>query len=649
MHIEGAGFADVVVEKRENPSSFLVAKAPEQQEAKPLRQGYSPYMLERNRRLAAAKQAKGGKLTTAEIARVTSQFEEYWRAADRRVYQEAFNEWRAVPQEAAPMETAPYCPSWGGGCSCTPITKEEMCEYVKASGWPSQAEVLDSARQESRSLPAEGIDFDAYASYNMWGRGRATRNADRESSRAPEAFDVIEVGIMRYLMTLPRAASDAGDIMLLIDGPRHDGAGVLRVAVLITGVTYNPKVFEVTWQDFLYEEHSSAAVLPLPSMVRIASRACLASPSSEVINTQTSDEFILMCVNNMSRMQFHVAKYEPVLREESLLWARIDEVATLGVLWEPGMRGPWQPVDHGRPRQCRAVQALGQLVVDDPLSDGARRVVPRRPRGRGGRGRGRRGRMAAGRGAADHVAAVGVAEASDEDEGGDIFDDELYAELEGALLGPDDEAVVDPMPASDAQMPDPDDELRLTYACEATAPTGDAASSSAGGAGAGSLEEMDPATVAAVVAGVSSVDDCLPGGESAAAAGLAGGSRGEVAHVADAAAIDASADDDRPWERMTEVTPLGYVYMGGRSVLRIQRGRPTNSCTITCYMHGSCHALLGLARTPDDETIKKWLFEVPPAPEGATPAEAKALAKRHSQLLKDRYSAAAFKRAAASN
>ena len=66
-------------------------------------------------------------------------------------------------------------------------------------------------------------------------------------------------------------------------------------------------------------------------------------------------------------------------------------------------------------------------------------------------------------------------------------------------------------------------------------------------------------------------------------------------------------------------------------------------------MHGTCHALLGLARTPDDETTKKWLFEVPPAPEGATPAEAKALAKRHSQLLKDRYSAAAFKRAAASN
>lgn len=94
-----------------------------------------------------------------------------------------------------------------------------------------------------------------------------------------------------------------------------------------------------------------------------------------------------------------------------------------------------------------------------------------------------------------------------------------------------------------------------------------------------------------------------------------------------------------PWERLSEVSPLGYVYDSGRSVMRIQRGKPKNSVTVNCYKHSRCTVLLTEARCPSDMELKKWLFAVEPPAPGCSIAEAKELASRHMSVGKAQWTA----------
>ena len=81
----------------------------------------------------------------------------------------------------------------------------------------------------------------------------------------------------------------------------------------------------------------------------------------------------------------------------------------------------------------------------------------------------------------------------------------------------------------------------------------------------------------------------------------------------------------------------GYVYMGPRSVMRIQRGKPANSVTVTCYRHRNCHICLTQANCPSDLVLKQWLFDVPATPEGASVDANRELALRHMQIAKDKW------------
>ena len=103
-----------------------------------------------------------------------------------------------------------------------------------------------------------------------------------------------------------------------------------------------------------------------------------------------------------------------------------------------------------------------------------------------------------------------------------------------------------------------------------------------------------------------------------------------------------------PWEETSDPSPLGYCYYRGRQVLRIQRGKPAHSVSISCYRHNSCTLLLGMTRCPPDHILKQWCFEVEANPPGATRAARVALAREHMALGKGRWSAAAFAKAAAS-
>ena len=89
-------------------------------------------------------------------------------------------------------------------------------------------------------------------------------------------------------------------------------------------------------------------------------------------------------------------------------------------------------------------------------------------------------------------------------------------------------------------------------------------------------------------------------------------------------------------------SPMGYYYLDGRSVLRVQRGAPPKSITINCYRHPNCRMLLGESRCPpDDEEFKAWFFQVEAPRPGASADDRKELAKLHMKLGRDRWSAAA--------
>ena len=100
-----------------------------------------------------------------------------------------------------------------------------------------------------------------------------------------------------------------------------------------------------------------------------------------------------------------------------------------------------------------------------------------------------------------------------------------------------------------------------------------------------------------------------------------------------------SHDDEPTLEEMGETHPSGRIYLRGRSVLQVQRGKPKGSVYVTCYCRGhtGCHLLIDSRRAPDDIEFKKWWFEVEEAPAGASSAQRKALAKRHMDIGRARW------------
>ena len=119
---------------------------------------------------------------------------------------------------------------------------------------------------------------------------------------------------------------------------------------------------------------------------------------------------------------------------------------------------------------------------------------------------------------------------------------------------------------------------------------------------------------------------------------LPSGSASSSAAPAPPAPAGGSGDDDAPWNELSEVSPLGYVYdKTPRSVLRVQRGKPSRSTTINCYRHPSCRLLLRESETPADIELLKWLYEVPAATNTMTREERKALAERHVAIGRARW------------
>ena len=92
-----------------------------------------------------------------------------------------------------------------------------------------------------------------------------------------------------------------------------------------------------------------------------------------------------------------------------------------------------------------------------------------------------------------------------------------------------------------------------------------------------------------------------------------------------------------PWELCSEPSDLGYVSLGGKTVMRIQRNVLPHSVRVTCYRHTACSLTISAERCPSDSVLKRWLFEVPANPPAVTPELKKELSTTHKDLGRSRW------------
>jgi hypothetical protein len=539
---------------------------------------------------------------------------------------------------------------WGGGCHATPVMKEELFNHIQEFGWPSTEQVYDAELNEVRVPANRSINFGDFSGYNLWGIGRQARNIDRDSVPNPMQFDLIEKGLMNYLGHLGHAASEAGDVMLVIQGVSTESPEQHhRFACLISGTTWNPKVCDVTVLDFAANvADETQEILTLPCDVRVATRKCLVCPKYEAILTLTSDEWILILVRALGRMQLYRATYEVICPDGTLMWSRIAALEEVGTLWCAEMRKPlsFAGGGGGHDEHEQQQKLLRKMNKGDPLSDAAaRQRATTRPRATGQRGRG------AGRGRGGGRGRAGAH--------GSMVDSLLDGE------GPAVEAVRRPahVPLHDVQgsLPEPavhteldvdEDDVSSVNSVEELEAAFGLLEASATEFPHNSVEEglfgdddddapADSATCAQLLELVHSVS-CDIGLNPPGSDDLAASSSSGVAAPALLAPAPTDVGSD-PWNLVSDPSPLGYCHLGIRHVLRIQRGKPKGSVSVTCYRHRACTLLLSESRAPADIEFKKWLFEVDATPQGATTADNRALALQHTALGKARWSAKAMR------
>ena len=88
---------------------------------------------------------------------------------------------------------------------------------------------------------------------------------------------------------------------------------------------------------------------------------------------------------------------------------------------------------------------------------------------------------------------------------------------------------------------------------------------------------------------------------------------------------------------LSDISSSGYVYLGPRSVCRIQRRDDVGRLWVNCYQgHGQCRINVNLASAPNDAEILEWVMGVPPGTT-AGPEERRALQEQHRALWRARF------------
>lgn len=623
-------------------SSCLAPTTPGEEVGNKQRQGLSAYMLEMNKTLASARQTKGSSLTVEEVRQVRAEFKAQWGdMGDLSVFHEAYNEWRATPVSREANIAKPYQLMWGGGCPSTPITTDEFWAWHQEFGWPTDAEVFDDMSADFfEGLPMEQ-EFDTR--HLVWGIGRAARNINRASVPSEPQFNLVEVGLLNFLDSLTKPVADSGEVLIIIAGAMLEGGAQVRYSAMITGTCYSPKVFDVTPCEFVDGQECATAEEGLPFDVRIVSRPCRAAPNFQSIGYETADEFILSLVQRLANMVLYKAEYDIVLLEDGTLrWSRVRAVERVGVLWEPGMR---RPLLHGRQGQQGLVdpeRALKRLRIGNPLE------ASRAPRGRASGGRGaQRGGRGGRRGGRVRQEQHGAAHDPIDDTRPPVDDPSDGAGDAGEVLDPGND-VRSRAPMGEMDMADDEggisDDSIMRELCANFCDSDEDGGVHLGRTGVIGddlpddvpIPEVHPAMVLEVVDGLASVavdvglDEEGAGSASSSGAPVASGSADPLPAAADLPVA--------PWEGVSDPSQItGYMQLDGRTIGRVQYGKPKNSVTINCYRHPNCRLLIAESRCPPLPVLKQWLLEVEAAPEGATQAMRSELAKQHAAIGRQKW------------
>lgn len=493
--------------------------------------------------------------------------------------------------------------------------------------------------------------FSDSADYSLWGTMRAARNVVASSTDNPGKFNLIERGLTGFVESLPRDEADSAEVLFLVEGlAKEPRRGNLRCAALLTRTSYNPNVYDLTICRFKNEADVSTDAFPCN--VSIATRRCRVSDRFEVPDTQTSSEFAALLCDMFHSMRLAKADYYiPLEVNNSLEWSRITELVDIGSLWAEGQKLPLCPSSAAAATErsfSKQLGAMTRMASGDPLTAPSASSLQADPRGRKrrpaidvaeNRTLGRRGNGdgignastqlvpiahedVPRRGEPQH-AAPPVGSAFRTDDGGEMdladndandLEEEDIRELE-ATYGPD--------------RPE-DQHLERGAAADVTELVPDAAPP----------EDICQETVATVSSAVDEASGSLglvgeaptAGGSALSSADISGGQAG-----AESALPPPQPSPD--WEAMSGPSASGYVYFGGRSVLRIQRGKPKGRVTVNCYKHRGCHVLINESKAPSDDELKRWLFEVDASgPED--PLEMwKAAAQKHMQSARARWTA----------
>lgn len=494
---------------------------------------------------------------------------------------------------------------------------------------------------EGISPPSDDSFFRAAVDYELWGFDRDARNIDPALRPQGGQYYMIELGVHNYLTSLGKEQCETGQVLMMLHGsPKTDGANAMRrLIVSVGGVSWSPKVFDVIYHTFVNRTDAGAPDLHTPFDIVLQSRPNRVSDSFDAADFRTSAELIDECMKHFDALDLSRLEYDILdggeFGEGSLLRSRVTGITHIGLLWDHGLRTPLLSehlaVERKRKRE---EQALNRLRQGDPWTQRPRA----RGRGRGG-ATGRSARSSAhARGRTGVVAADDALVGAIADRQGDGAAEERMGDEEH-LHGP----LADTACAGEMDMP----EQELDgWSSEALSEMEAACGSTSGARSGDGVAEASASTVglmpgAADQSTTETVEQLLSDfiGES-----LVTGV--DIENADNGAATGSAAETfagelvaPMPWEGLQGGSKLGYWYMNGRTVMRIQRDNPRGSTTVNCYVHSGCRLLLSNARCPEDSVLKRWLFETPPAPDGAPAAVRASFAQQHMQLAKSRWTA----------
>lgn len=421
-----------------------------------------------------------------------------------------------------------------------------------------------------------------------------------------------------------------GDRMLMMEGQLLGAGGKSRVIVLVSGTSWSPKVSDLARCHFEDDADVSVGQLSFPFRCRLGSRRNRVANNFMCLEHLTSDEMVLELTQRFEEVDIFVLENKVINVGGTLWWSEVGSARRVGCLWRPGMKTPLG-VQHASGAGNKSLELVARLSVGDPLANDPLAAAKRRPAPQPQRHESQA--VATNTRARSHTTMI--ADGAPTNSLGDAVLDLSDAMEEGhAKPG---EHPAEPLNDDDLDFADGDDgslagseeeELALTYVFAEPDIDDPSATDvgrtllSQGGVIEPSAEE---ASAFALAVEETFVEDQAPAGDGAAGDGPASAPSDEPASSSDAIVAPPA-----PWASLVGPSPAsGYVYDAGRSIARIQRGKPLKRVTITCYRHPGCSVLVNEDRAPTDQAVFEWLFSMPAADPQMPAAERKELTTKH--------------------